>query len=179
MGRYDEVLLASTADPEGFWVSAADAIDWSVTPTRAVDSSSAPFYRWFPDGELNVSYNAVDRHVEAGRGAQAAVIHDSPVTGVRHTLSYLQLRDQVALFAGVLAGLGVGKGDRVLIYLPMIPQAVIAMLGCARLGAVHSVVSHGFSFCVVPPVGRNPVPTASSLLVHAGGSVNTYAAGAL
>ena len=82
---------------------AADAIDWTVTPTRAADSS---FYRWFPDGELNVSYNAVDRHVEAGRGAQAAVIYDSPVTGVRHTLSYEQLRDQVALFAGVLAGLG-------------------------------------------------------------------------
>ena len=115
-----------------------------MAPTRALDSSNPPFYRWFPDGELNVSYNAVDRHVEAGRGGQAAVIHDSPVTGVRHTLSYRKLRDQVALFAGVLAGLGVGKGDRVLIYLPMIPQAVIAMLGCARLGAVHSVVSGWF-----------------------------------
>ena len=115
-----------------------------MKPTRAVDSSNPPFYRWFPDGELNVSYNAVDRHVEAGRGGQVAVIYDSPVTGVRHTLSYAKLRDQVALFAGVLAGLGVGKGDRVLIYLPMIPQAVIAMLGCARLGAVHSVVPGWF-----------------------------------
>ena len=132
------------ADPEGFWLRAAGAIDWQVKPVRALDSSNPPFYRWFPDGELNVSYNAVDRHVEAGRGGQAAVIYDSPVTGVRHTLSYEKLRDQVALFAGVLAGLGVGKGDRVLIYLPMIPQAVIAMLGCARLGAVHSVVSGWF-----------------------------------
>ena len=144
MGRYDEVLRASVTDPDGFWLRAAGAIDWSVAPTQALDSSNAPFYRWLPDGELNVSYNAVDRHVEAGRGEQAAVIYDSPVTGVRHTLSYERLRDQVALFAGVLAGLGVGKGDRVLIYLPMIPQAVIAMLGCARLGAVHSVVSGWF-----------------------------------
>ena len=140
MGRFDEVVRAGAADPDGFWLGAAGAIDWSVAPTRAVDSSNPPFYRWFPDGELNVSYNAVDRHVEAGRGDQVAVIHDSPVTGVRHTLSYLQLRDQVATFAGVLAELGVRKGDRVLIYLPMIPQAVIAMLGCARVGAVHSVV---------------------------------------
>jgi len=144
MGRYDDVFRASVADPEGFWLSAAGAIDWQVKPVRALDSSNPPFYRWFPDGELNVSYNAVDRHVEAGRGGQAAVIYDSPVTGVRRTLSYEKLRDQVALFAGVLAGLGVGKGDRVLIYLPMIPQAVIAMLGCARLGAVHTVVAGWF-----------------------------------
>ena len=144
MGRYDKVFRASVTDPEGFWLRAAGAIDWSVAPTRAADSSNPPFYRWFPDGELNVSYNAVDRHVEAGRGEQAAVIYDSPVTGVRHTLSYRGLRDQVALFAGVLAGLGIGKGDRVVIYLPMIPQALIAMLGCARLGAVHSVVSGWF-----------------------------------
>ncbi len=143
-GTYDEVLRESATDPDGFWLAASDAIDWQVKPVRALDSSTPPYYRWFPDGELNVSYNAVDRHVEAGRGAWAAVIHDSPVTGARHTLSYLQLRDQVALFAGVLAGLGVGRGDRVLIYLPMIPQAVIAMLGCARVGAVHSVVSGWF-----------------------------------
>jgi propionyl-CoA synthetase len=132
-------------DPEGFWLRAASAIDWSVTPMRALDSSNPPFYRWFPDGELNVAYNALDRHVQAGRGERAAVIYDSPVTGTRHTLSYEKLRDEVALFAGVLAGLGVGKGDPVLIYLPMIPQAVIAMLGCARLGAVHSVVFGGFA----------------------------------
>ena len=140
LGRYDEVFRSCETDPEGFWLRAADAIDWQVKPIRALDSSNPPFFRWFPDGELNVSYNAVDRHVEAGRGGQAAVIHDSPLTGMRHTLSYLQLRDQVALFAGVLAGLGVGRGDRVLIYLPVIPQAVIAMLGCARVGAVHVLV---------------------------------------
>jgi len=145
MGRYDEVFRASVTDPEGFWLRAASAIDWSVTPMRALDSSNPPFYRWFPDGELNVAYNALDRHVQAGRGERAAVIYDSPVTGTRHTLSYEKLRDEVALFAGVLAGLGVGKGDPVLIYLPMIPQAVIAMLGCARLGAVHSVVFGGFA----------------------------------
>jgi len=141
MGRYDEVCRASVTDPEGFWLRAAGAIDWSVAPMRALDSSNPPFYRWFPDGELNVAYNALDRHVQAGRGERAAVIYDSPVTGTRHTLSYEKLRDEVAL----LAGLGVGKGDPVLIYLPMIPQAVIAMLGCARLGAVHSVVFGGFA----------------------------------
>ena len=145
MGRYDAVLRASVTDPEGFWLSAADAIDWAVAPVSALDSSDPPFFRWFPDGKLNVAYNAVDRHVEAGRGEQAAVIYDSPVTGVKRTLSYRKLRDEVALFAGVLAGLGVGKGDRVLIYMPMIPQAIIAMLGCARLGAVHSVVFGGFA----------------------------------
>ena len=144
MERFDEVFRASVNDPEGFWLRAAGAIDWSVRPTQGLDSSNPPFYRWFPDGELNVSFNAVDRHVQAGRGEQAAVIYDSPVTGVRHKLSYRALRDQVALFAGVLAGLGVRKGDRVLIYLPMIPQAVIAMRACARLGAVHSVVSGWF-----------------------------------
>ena len=145
MSRYDAVLRASVTDPEGFWLSAAEAIDWAVAPVSALDSSDPPFFRWFPDGKLNVAYNAVDRHVEAGRGEQAAVIYDSPVTGVKRTLSYRKLRDEVALFAGVLAGLGVGKGDRVLIYMPMIPQAIIAMLGCARLGAVHSVVFGGFA----------------------------------
>ena len=139
------MLRASVTDPEGFWLSAADAIDWAVAPVSALDSSDPPFFRWFPDGKLNVAYNSVDRHVEAGRGEQAAVIYDSPVTGVKRTLSYRKLRDEVALFAGVLAGLGVGKGDRVLIYMPMIPQAIIAMLGCARLGAVHSVVFGGFA----------------------------------
>ena len=93
MGRYDEVFRASVTDPEGFWLRAASAIDWSVTPMRALDSSNPPFYRWFPDGELNVAYNALDRHVQAGRGERAAVIYDSPVTGTRHTLSYEKLRD--------------------------------------------------------------------------------------
>ncbi|GAA5148819.1 hypothetical protein GCM10023321_11680 [Pseudonocardia eucalypti] len=116
-----------------------------MPPTRALDGSRPPFYRWFPDAELNVCHNALDRHVEAGRGERAALVYDSPVTGIRRTYSYAGLRDEVARFAGVLAGLGVGRGDRVVIYLPMVPEAAIAMLACARLGAVHSVVFGGFA----------------------------------
>ncbi|NEB73747.1 propionyl-CoA synthetase [Streptomyces sp. SID14478] len=142
---YEEVFRASTDDPEGFWLAAAGGIDWDVVPLRALDASRAPFYRWFPDAELNVCHNALDRHVAAGRGEQAALVYDSPVTGVRRTYSYRELTEQVALFAGVLAGLGVGRGDRVVVYLPMVPEAVVAMLACARLGAVHSVVFGGFA----------------------------------
>src|SRR6478736_388895 len=137
MGAYEQIRQASVDDPESFWLDAAGAIDWTTAPTRALDDSAVPFYRWFPDGELNVCVNALDRHVEAGRGEQAALIYDSPVTGTVVTYSYRDLRDEVARFAGVLAGLGVGRGDRVVVYLPMIPQAAIAMLACARLGAVH------------------------------------------
>ena len=126
-------------------MGAAGAIDWQVAPTRAVDSSNPPFYRWFPDGELNITHNALDRHVDAGRGEQPALVYDSPVTATQRTYTYRQLRDEVAAFAGVLAGLGVGKGDRVVIYMPMIPEAVIAMLATARIGAVHSVVFGGFA----------------------------------
>ena len=145
MGAYEQIRQASVDDPESFWLDAAGAIDWTTAPTRALDDSAVPFYRWFPDGELNVCVNALDRHVEAGRGEQAALIYDSPVTGTVVTYSYRDLRDEVARFAGVLAGLGVGRGDRVVVYLPMIPQAAIAMLACARLGAVHSVVFGGFA----------------------------------
>ncbi|TQM39098.1 propionyl-CoA synthetase [Pseudonocardia cypriaca] len=145
MGEYEDVFRASVEDPEGFWLGAAQAIDWHVAPTRALDASRPPFYRWFPDGELNVCHNALDRHVDAGRGDQAALIYDSPVTGTQRTYTYAELRDEVARFAGVLAGLGVGRGDRVVIYLPMVPEAAIAMLACARIGAVHSVVFGGFA----------------------------------
>jgi propionyl-CoA synthetase len=145
MGEYEDVFRASTDNPESFWLGAARAIDWHVTPTRALDASRPPFYRWFPDGELNVCHNALDRHVDAGRGEQAALIYDSPVTGTQRTYTYAQLRDEVARFAGVLTGLGVGRGDRVVIYLPMVPEAAIAMLACARIGAVHSVVFGGFA----------------------------------
>jgi propionyl-CoA synthetase len=145
VGTYDEIFRASVDDPESFWLDAAAAIDWHAAPTTALDSSNPPFYRWFPDGELNVAYNALDRHVEAGRGDQAALIYDSPVTGTTRTYTYAQLRDEVARFAGVLTGLGVGRGDRVVIYMPMVPEAAIAMLGCARIGAVHSVVFGGFA----------------------------------
>ena len=145
MSEYNDVFRTSVDDPETFWLEAAAAIDWQVPPTRALDSTNPPFYRWFPDGELNVAYNALDRHIDAGRGEQAALIYDSPVTGTQRTYTYRELRDQVAAFAGVLVGLGVGKGDRVVIYLPMIPEAAIAMLATARIGAVHSVVFGGFA----------------------------------
>ncbi|WCE01724.1 propionyl-CoA synthetase [Streptomyces sp. HUAS 31] len=145
MGMYEDVFRTSLEDPERFWLRAAAGVDWEVAPSRALDSSAAPFHRWFPDGRLNVCFNAVDRHVEAGRGEQAALIYDSPVTGTRRTYTYARLRDEVAAFAGVLAGLGVGQGDRVVIYMPMVPEAAIAMLACARIGAVHSVVFGGFA----------------------------------
>ncbi|MFD5840823.1 propionyl-CoA synthetase [Streptomyces chartreusis] len=145
MGMYEDVFRASLEDPERFWLRAAEGVDWEVAPSRALDSSAAPFYRWFPDGRLNVCFNAVDRHVEAGRGEQAALIYDSPVTGTRRTYTYARLRDEVAAFAGALTGLGVGQGDRVVIYMPMVPEAAIAMLACARIGAVHSVVFGGFA----------------------------------
>ena len=145
MGAYEQIRRASIEDPETFWLDAASSIDWTGAPTRALDESAAPLYRWFPDGELNVCANALDRHVDAGRGEQAALIYDSPVTGTAETYTYRRLRDEVARFAGVLADLGVGVGDRVVVYLPMIPQAAIAMLACARLGAVHSVVFGGFA----------------------------------
>jgi len=142
---YDDVFQASVDNPEAFWLKAAESIDWHVAPTRALDASNPPFYRWFPDGELNVCHNALDRHVEGGRGEQAALVYDSPVTGSRRTYTYAQLRDEVAVFAGVLAAQGVGRGDRVVIYMPMVPEAVVAMLACARIGAVHSVVFGGFA----------------------------------
>jgi propionyl-CoA synthetase len=145
VGEYDDVFRASVDDPEGFWLDAAGAIDWYRFPARALDDSRPPFFRWFPDGELNVCHNALDRHVDAGRGEQAALVYDSPVTGTRRTYTYRALRDEVATFAGVLTGLGVGRGDRVVIYMPMVPEAAVAMLACARIGAVHSVVFGGFA----------------------------------
>ncbi len=145
MGRYEEAFRRSLADPQGFWGEAANAIDWYSKPAAVLDSSNPPFYRWFADGVLNTCFNAVDRHVRDGRGEQAALIYDSPVTGAFATFSYRQLLDEVARFAGVLTSLGTAAGDRVVIYLPMIPEAVVAMLACARIGAVHSVVFGGFA----------------------------------
>jgi len=138
-------LQRSLDDPDGFWLEAARAVDWDVAPTRGVDTANSPFDRWFPDGQLNVCHNALDRHVLAGRGEQFALIHDSPVTDSVQRLTYADLLDQTARFAGVLASLGVNRGDRVMVYMPMVPEAVIAMLACARLGAVHSVVFGGFA----------------------------------
>ncbi|GAB2972788.1 propionyl-CoA synthetase [Amycolatopsis acidiphila] len=145
MGTYAEEYQRSLTDPEGYWLGAAKAIDWVREPERALDTTNAPLFRWFPGGELNTSYNALDRHVERGRGEQAALIWDSPVASAKRTYTYAQLRDEVARFAGALRSLGVGKGDRVIIYMPMVPEAVVAMLACARIGAVHSVVFGGFA----------------------------------
>ena len=144
-GAYREQYRRSLDDPEAFWLEAARAIEWTRPPTVALDSSGAPLYRWFPDGELNTAINALDRHVDSGRGEQNALLWDSPVTGSTARYTYTELRDSVATLAGALRSLGVGKGDRVVIYLPMVPEAVMAMLACARLGAVHSVVFGGFA----------------------------------
>jgi len=142
---FNQMHARSLSDPEGFWGDAAKDISWYKPADKVLDDSNAPFYRWFVGGEMNTCYNAVDRHVEGGRGDQAAIIYDSPVTQTVQTISYAELQDQVARFAGVLRGQGVEKGDRVLLYMPMIPQSVVAMLACARLGAVHSVVFGGFA----------------------------------
>jgi propionyl-CoA synthetase len=144
MSSYRDAYRQSISDPDEFWGAAAGAIDWTRPPGRVLDRSNPPFYRWYPDGELNTCHNALDRHVDAGRGGQAALVYDSPVTGAGRTYTYTELRDEVARFAGALRGLGVGKGDRVVIYMAMVPETVVAMLACARLGAVHSVVFGGF-----------------------------------
>jgi propionyl-CoA synthetase len=144
-GSYREAYAASAQDPNAFWLEAADAIDWITKPTKALDDRTAPVYRWFPDAELNTCYNAIDRHVLAGRGDQTAIIYDSAMTGTKKFYTYNELLEKVSAFAGALAKQGVTKGDRVLIYMPMIPEAIYAMLACARLGAIHSVVFGGFA----------------------------------
>ena len=145
MGRFDEIHARSIKDPAGFWGEAAEAIFWRKKWDKVIDDSRAPFYRWFAGGVTNTCYNCLDRHVEGGRGEQPALIYDSPVTGSSRIYSYDDLLYEVAMFAGALAKRGVGKGDRVIVYMPMIPEAVIAMLACARLGAIHSVVFGGFA----------------------------------
>ena len=148
MARFDSYQAAvdeARFAPEIFWRQAAAEISWIKAYDRVLDCSVAPFYRWYPEGVLNTCYNAIDRHVEQGRGEQRAVIYDSPVTGVKRTLTYKQLLDEVSRFAGVLAAQGVTKGDRVVIYMPIIPETLVAMCACARIGAVHSVVFGGFA----------------------------------
>ena len=135
----------SLADPGEFWADAAKLVDWDTEPSVILDDTNPPFYRWFGDGILNTCHNALDRHVENGRADQLALIYDSPVTETVTKFTYRELRDEVAKLAGALASLGVSKGDRVIIYMPMIPEAVMAMLACARIGAVHSVVFGGFA----------------------------------
>ncbi len=143
--EYHEVYARSLDDPDGFWGEAAAAIDWEQAPTRVLDDSDAPFYRWFPDGSLNTCFNALDRHAAGDRADQLALVYDSPVTGTKRSYTFSELRDEVARVAGGLSDLGVGKGDRVVIYMPMVPETVMAMLACARIGAVHSVVFGGFA----------------------------------
>ncbi|WP_136245597.1 propionyl-CoA synthetase [Mycobacterium intracellulare] len=143
--QYRELFETSIKDPARFWADAAQAVTWTRAPQRVLDDTNPPFYRWFPDAEMNTCANALDRHVEAGHGERAALIYDSPVTDTQRTYTYRELLDQTARFAAVLRAAGVHKGDRVVIYMPMIPEAVIAMLACARLGAVHSVVFGGFA----------------------------------
>jgi len=145
MGRFDETYRRSLDEPEAFWAEAAAAIDWDRQWDRVLDDSRAPLYRWFTGGRLNTCWNALDRHVEGGRAEQTALIYDSPVTDTVASFTYRELRDAVAHFAGALAAQGVERGDRVIVYMPMVPEAVIAMLACARLGAVHSVVFGGFA----------------------------------
>ncbi|MBR2657999.1 MAG: propionyl-CoA synthetase [Loktanella sp.] len=142
---YAEVYASWQQDPEGFWMEQAKAIDWVQAPEKALDASRAPLYHWFADAEVNTCYNAVDRHVANGRGDQAAIIYDSPVTDTKRTITYAQLLENVSSLAGALRAKGVEKGDRVIIYMPMVPEALEAMLACARLGAVHSVVFGGFA----------------------------------
>ncbi len=142
---YERTLHRASADPEGFWAEAAEEISWIRRWDRVLDDSNPPFYRWFAGAKVNTCHNAVDRHVEAGRGSQPALIHDSPVTNTKATLTYSDLQEQTARLGGVLRNLGVETGDRVLIYMPMVPEAVVAMLACARIGAVHSVVFGGFA----------------------------------
>jgi len=142
---YADVYKRSRENPEEFWAEAAGAIEWHKPWDRVLDDSRPPFYRWFAGGELNTCHNALDRHVAAGRGDQLALIYDSPVTDTRGSFTYSDLTHRVARLAGAIRSLGVEKGDRVVIYMPMVPETVMAMLACARIGAIHSVVFGGFA----------------------------------
>ncbi|MBY5987640.1 propionyl-CoA synthetase [Roseovarius atlanticus] len=142
---YKDVYESWKKDPEGFWMQAAEAIDWDEKPTKALFDAEAPHYEWYSDGKVNGCFNAVDRHVAAGRGDQVAIVHDSPITDSIARITYAELKDRVASLAGALRAKGVEKGDRVIIYMPMVPEALEAMLACARIGAIHSVVFGGFA----------------------------------
>ncbi|TVQ68592.1 MAG: propionyl-CoA synthetase, partial [Balneolaceae bacterium] len=142
---YLEEYSKSLQQPEAFWGEKAKAVDWFTFPEKVLTKNEKGLYRWFEGGKLNTSYLCLDYHVNDGRGDQDALIYDSPVTDTIKKFTFSELRDQVALFAGVLSGLGVTKGDTVVVYMPSVPEAVIGMLACARLGAVHSVVFGGFA----------------------------------
>src|SRR5215210_6153641 len=143
--RYHEVYARAQRDPEGFWEEAAQAIDWYQPARKVFDPAAGVYGRWFVGGSCNTCHNAVDRHVAAGRGAQVAIIYDSPITGAKRNLSYAELLEEVRVLGAILGDFGVGKGDRVILYMPMIPEAAVGMLACARIGATHSVVFGGFA----------------------------------
>ena len=145
MTNFDAVFSRSVDKPEEFWAEAAKGLDWYKECDKVLDSSNPPFYRWFPGGKMNTCYNAIDRHVKNGRGDQAAIIYDSPVTNTIKKITYKELLEKVSVFAGGLQSLGLKKGDTAIIYMPMIPEAAVAMLACARIGAIHSVVFGGFA----------------------------------
>ena len=142
---YKKVYNSWKNDPEAFWMTAADAIDWVTKPSKALFADRAPLYEWFSDSEVNTCYNAVDRHVLNGRGDQKAIIYDSPMTGTKYSITFSELLEKVSVLAGALTNKGISKGDRVIIYMPMIPEGIISMLACARIGAIHSVVFGGFA----------------------------------
>jgi len=145
VGRFAEIYRRSLEEPAAFWGDAAELLDWVEPWERVLDDTRAPFYRWFTGGRMNTCANALDRHVDGGRADQLALVYDSPVTDTKAAFTYRELRDEVARFAGALRRQGVGPGDRVIVYMPMVPEAVVAMLACARIGAVHSVVFGGFA----------------------------------
>ena len=179
--RYHEVHARSLADPEGFWGEAAREIDWIEPARKIFDPSMGPYGRWFAGGVVNTCYNALDRHVAGGRADQVALIHDSPLAGRVTKLTYAEMLNEVKTLAAVMADFGVAKGDRVILYMPMVPEAVVAMLACARIGAVHSVVFGGFAakelatriedlFCRFDPVdfARGLAPKAFGVGERAG-----------
>ena len=143
--KYKEIYNKSIKNREEFWKEVSDDIFWYKKPTKILNSNNPPFYKWFEDGVTNTCYNALDLHIDKGKGEKIAIIYDSPITGVKKNISYNELKKKVSLFAGALKKQGVNKGDRVIIYMPMIPEAVIAMLACGRIGAIHSVVFGGFA----------------------------------
>ena len=143
--KFSEIYSSSINNPEEFWKKISDDMFWFKKPTKILNQSNPPFYKWYEDGVTNTCYNALDVHIDQGRSNRAALIYDSPVTGNKNIFTYKELRDKVSKFAGALQNQGISKGDRVAIYMPMIPEAVIAMLACGRIGAVHSVVFGGFA----------------------------------
>ena len=143
--NFNAVYEDSIKNPEEFWKNVSEDIFWFKKPTKILNKSNPPFYKWFEDGTTNTCYNAIDLHIDRGRGDKLALIYDSPITGNKAKFTYKQLKDKVSKFAGALVNQGVKKGDRVIIYMPMIPESVVAMLACARIGAIHSVVFGGFA----------------------------------